>query len=57
VVTRDVPDHALMVGNPARQVGFVCACGEKLPEDLLCVYCQTRYELVEKGLRDSGIQG
>jgi acetyltransferase-like isoleucine patch superfamily enzyme len=30
VVTRDVPDHALVVGNPAIQVGYVCACGERL---------------------------
>lgn len=31
VVTQDVPDHALMVGNPARQRGWVCGCGAKLP--------------------------
>lgn len=30
VVTRDVPDHAIVVGNPARQVGVVCACGSRL---------------------------
>jgi UDP-2-acetamido-3-amino-2,3-dideoxy-glucuronate N-acetyltransferase len=30
VVTRDVPDHALVLGAPARQVGWVCACGERL---------------------------
>jgi UDP-2-acetamido-3-amino-2,3-dideoxy-glucuronate N-acetyltransferase len=30
VVTRDVPDHALSVGNPARQVGWVCLCGVRL---------------------------
>ena len=30
VVTRDVPDHGLVVGNPARLRGFVCACGERL---------------------------
>jgi len=30
VVTRDVPDHGLVYGNPARLHGFVCACGEKL---------------------------
>ncbi|MEO1286891.1 MAG: N-acetyltransferase, partial [Chloroflexota bacterium] len=29
VVTRDVPDYALMVGNPARQIGYVCACGQR----------------------------
>lgn len=30
VVTKDIPDHALMVGNPARRIGYVCKCGEKL---------------------------
>lgn len=30
VVTRDVPAHALVVGAPARIVGWVCACGAKL---------------------------
>jgi acetyltransferase-like isoleucine patch superfamily enzyme len=29
VVTRDVPDYALVVGNPARQIGYVCACGQR----------------------------
>ncbi len=30
VVTRDVADHALVVGNPARRVGWVCRCSERL---------------------------
>jgi UDP-2-acetamido-3-amino-2,3-dideoxy-glucuronate N-acetyltransferase len=30
VVTRDVPNHALVVGNPARRLGWVCACGARL---------------------------
>jgi acetyltransferase-like isoleucine patch superfamily enzyme len=30
VVTQDVPDHGLVVGNPARLIGFVCACGRRL---------------------------
>ena len=30
VVTRDVPAHGLVVGNPARLIGFVCACGQRL---------------------------
>src|SRR2546423_8741391 len=30
VVTKDVPDYALIVGNPARVVGWVCECGTKL---------------------------
>ncbi len=32
VVTKDVPDHALMVGNPAQQIGNMCICGERLPD-------------------------
>ena len=30
VVTHDVPDYALVVGNPARRIGWVCACGVRL---------------------------
>ncbi len=30
VITKDVPDHALVFGNPARIRGFVCKCGHKL---------------------------
>ena len=30
VVTRDVPPHGLVMGNPARLVGFVCRCAKKL---------------------------
>lgn len=30
VVTKDVPDNALVVGNPARRLGWVCACGQRL---------------------------
>lgn len=30
VVTRDVEDHALVVGNPARRLGSACACGQPL---------------------------
>jgi len=43
VVTADVPPHALVVGAPGRRVGWVCACGETLPEDLKCSRCGDRY--------------
>ncbi|MEJ2070459.1 MAG: Gfo/Idh/MocA family oxidoreductase [Syntrophobacterales bacterium] len=50
VVTRDVSDYALVVGNPARQVGYVCACGVRLPENLECRECNRQYRLDEDGL-------
>lgn len=33
VVTRDVPDHALVMGSPARVAGWVCACGQRVTLD------------------------
>lgn len=45
VVTKDVPDHALMAGVPARQIGWVCECGERLPQSLECPMCMRKYEL------------
>lgn len=53
VVTRDVPDFALVVGNPARRSGWMCRCGVKLasPEDgaVSCGACGRAYAL-ERGL-------
>ncbi len=43
VITKDVPDYALVAGNPARQVGWMCQCGEKLPENLYCASCSIQY--------------
>ncbi len=50
VVIRDVPAHALMVGNPARQIGWVCDCGANLDSALACPACQKRYEKHSDGL-------
>ena len=36
VVTKNVPAHALVVGTPAKPVGWICTCGWKLPESFLC---------------------
>jgi UDP-2-acetamido-3-amino-2,3-dideoxy-glucuronate N-acetyltransferase len=33
VVTKDVPDHALVLGNPARRIGWVCSCGLRVEID------------------------
>ncbi len=44
VVTKDVPGHALMVGNPARQIGFMCICGERLNDLMVCPSCNWVYD-------------
>ena len=56
VVTHNVPDHALMLGNPARRVGWMCQCGERLTDDLGCLACGSRYEMDENGLNKNFIR-
>jgi len=51
VVTRDVPDYAIVVGNPGRVTGWMCQCGVKLNislggtlrEETACTACGTKY--------------
>ena len=45
VVIKDVTSQALVVGNPARQIGWVCRCGFKLDENGDCAECGERYNL------------
>ncbi len=54
VVTRDVPDFHLVVGNPARSIGAVCRCGgpvarwaagEPIDQQTACLKCGRRYEV------------
>lgn len=52
VVTRDVPAHALIVGNPGRQRGWVCQCGEPLRTSSpphRCTACDRLYEIDATG--------
>ena len=59
VVTRDIPDHGLAIGNPARLRGFVCYCGERLIEKekkstgwlMQCPACQSEIEIMEADYR------
>ena len=63
VVTKSVPDFALMIGAPARRVGYVCRCGEPLlrfdhhgePEsaDLRCEPCARAYILREESVAEA----
>lgn len=50
VVTHDVAPHTLVSGVPARPIGWVCTCGQRLPADLMCS-CGVRYRTVGDRLR------
>lgn len=50
VVLRNVPAHALVVGNPGRMRGWVCQCAARLDESLVCPECGLRYRKGEDGL-------
>ena len=47
VVTKDVPAHALVVGNPARVIGWMSKTGARLDDDLICPETGTRYVFSE----------
>jgi hypothetical protein len=64
VVTRSVTDHALVAGNPARRLGWLCACGSRLTDsasgqvapadphagaELMCAACDRRWVYVADG--------
>lgn len=56
VVIRSVPDYALMVGNPARQIGWMCVCANKLPlpaappsdTSCVCTHCGRSFSAAVK---------
>ena len=51
VVTKDVLDYSLVVGVPARHIGWVCECGERLHFVNSCASCSDccrQYKLVDK---------
>ena len=52
VVTKDVPDYALMAGVPAKQIGWVCECGMPLKDGLKCKDCNREYELANGKLAE-----
>lgn len=54
VIVTDVQAHALVVGSPARQIGWVCSCGERLPDTLICESCDKRFAESPDGLAAVG---
>ena len=54
VVTKDVPDHALIVGNPGRVTGWMCLCGVKLlvkGKEATCQTCKKQYAVTAGGMK------
>lgn len=49
VVTEDVSDYALVVGNPARQIGWVCECGNRLDDTGRCPKCGRDHHIRDYG--------
>jgi len=49
VVTRDVPNFALVVGVPANQIGWMSKFGGRLDDDLICPLSGEKYVLLEDG--------
>jgi len=45
VVNKNVPQFALMAGVPAKQIGWMCQCGVKLPASAKCSSCDSEYEI------------
>jgi len=52
VVNKNIPDYALVVGNPAKVIGYVCECGERLSDDLNCASCDRKYEKIDENVRE-----
>jgi UDP-2-acetamido-3-amino-2,3-dideoxy-glucuronate N-acetyltransferase len=48
VVTKNVPEHALVMGNPAKPVGWACKCGERLSDHLECEFCGKKYTRIDE---------
>ncbi len=57
VVTKDVADHEMVAGNPARAIGLVGCAGERLDDDLVCPETGKHYEKTENGLMLKDDQG
>ncbi len=47
LVNKNVPAYALVVGNPSKQIGWVCECGERMSDNLECTSCGKKYKLID----------
>lgn len=57
VVTKNIGDYELVVGNPARKIGYICECGERLisgdnNENYKCDFCNKKYIIKNNILKE-----
>lgn len=56
VVTKNVPDYTLVVGNPAKKLGYVCECGERIHAgadmEYACSRCGKKYRMIGERLTE-----
>lgn len=60
VVTKEIPDYALVVGNPGRVTGWMCRCGNKLPQKgatVTCPACKTSYKRGKNKIEPVAMKG
>lgn len=56
VVTKNIENYSLVVGNPAKKIGYVCECGERIFENddniYICNRCNKKYEITNNELAE-----
>jgi len=52
VVTKNVRDYSVVVGVPARQMSWICKCGEILTKYLECNKCGCTYVKIERNIKE-----
>lgn len=55
VVTKDIPDYSIQIGNPSKHVGWACKCGVKLSQDFLCKNCGRKYEQTSESIKEVSV--
>lgn len=59
VVTKDIPDYALVVGNPSKIIGYVCKCGNRLEfknNKAVCQSCNQEYTIINNVVAEKTIE-
>lgn len=54
VVAHDVPEYTIVVGNPDKVLGYVCQCGCRLNDKLVCIECGKEYSYINNHINLKG---